>query len=78
MAISRRIAAVAGLSEPHSAVLNGVKNSAPTVENAVIVTESAVLPRAKWVRKFEMLPPGQHATRINAERDARLRAAAPS
>ena len=49
---------------PHSAVLNGVKNSAPTVENAVIVTDRAVLPRAKLVRKFEMLPPGQHATRM--------------
>ena len=44
--------------------MNGVKNIAPIVEKAVIVTESAVLPRAKCVMKFEMLPPGQQATRM--------------
>ena len=39
-------------------------NSATVVAIAVIDTESAVFPPARWVRKFEMLPPGQAATSI--------------
>ena len=38
---------------------------APTVAKAVIDTDNAVLPPARWVMKFEILPPGQAATRIN-------------
>src|SRR5690606_38988367 len=60
-----RMRAVSGFRLPQNARFSGVKSSEPSVEIDVIVIDSAVLPRAKWVRKFEMLPPGQAATRIS-------------
>ena len=49
---------------PQNAMLKGVRNMALTVENAVIDTDSAEFPPALCVMKFEILPPGQAATRI--------------
>ena len=41
-----RIGRVAGLSAPQNARLKGVNRIEPSIENAAIVTDSAVLPRA--------------------------------
>ena len=41
-----RIGRVAGLSSPQNDRLNGVKTVSPSIENAAMVTDSAVLPRA--------------------------------
>lgn len=46
-------------------MFKGVSRIAPTVAMAVIETESAALPPARWVMKFEILPPGQAATSIS-------------
>ena len=40
-----RIGRVAGFKPPQNAMLKGVKKIEPSIENAAIVTESAVLPR---------------------------------
>ena len=45
-------------------MLAGVMMIAATVENAVSETESAALPPARCVMKFDMFPPGQDATNI--------------
>ena len=46
-------------------MLKGVRKIAATVAMAVIDTDSAALPFARCVMKFEMLPPGQAATSIS-------------
>jgi hypothetical protein len=59
-------AAVAGFAAIIQVKLNGVRNSAITAATADTLTDSAVLPRPKWVTKLLRLPPGQQATRIMA------------
>ena len=58
--------AVAGLVAIIQAKLNGVSTSAMTAATAEMLTESAVLPRPKWVMTLLSEPPGQAATRIIA------------
>ena len=48
-----------------SAVSVGVIATARSVENAVIVTDSATSARARNEMMFEAVPPGQQETRIN-------------
>ena len=62
--ISLIITAVSGFKLPQKAIFKGVKIIARTVDIAVMLTERAVLPRARCVIKFDTLPPGQAATRI--------------
>lgn len=47
----------------HNSKLNGVKNMANRVENAVRLIDKAVFPLANFVMKLEMFPPGQAATK---------------
>lgn len=58
----RSSAFIAGSSEPQKATLSGVKNSAPAVDSVLIETDSAALPRARWVKKLEMCPAGHDDT----------------
>lgn len=52
-----------GYKFPQKKKLNGVITIASADENAVSEMERAVLPFARRVTKFEMLPPGQAATK---------------
>src|ERR1039457_3783785 len=60
----RRIGCAGAYSPPQKAMFSGVIEIAVSVDAVLMDTDSAVLPRAKWVRKFEMLPAGQEETRI--------------
>ena len=51
-------------NEPQRKKLNGVTSGANAVVTAVIEIESSMLPFDSEEMKFEMLPPGQDATRI--------------
>src|SRR5699024_10095698 len=42
----------------------GVRTGAKIVETAVIVTDKAVFPFAKYVMTFDAVPPGAHPTKI--------------
>ena len=42
---------------------SGTVITAATLETAVIVTESAVSPRARWVSMFAIVPPGEAPSR---------------
>ena len=44
------------------ATFSGVATIAPSVESVLIDTDSAALPRARWVKKLEMWPAGQDDT----------------
>src|SRR4051794_10327494 len=57
-------AAVCGLSPAQNRMFSGVVMVASRLEMPVIDTDSAVLPRAMWVMRLEILPPGQAATTI--------------
>ena len=59
-----RMASVAGRRLPQNAIPSGIRKIASTFEIAVIDTDSATLPPARWVSTLEMLPGGQQATRI--------------
>ena len=65
-ASSRIQPAVAGLVAIIQVKLNGVRNSASTEATAEMLTDSAVLPRPKWVTTLLSEPPGHAATRIIA------------
>jgi hypothetical protein len=62
MVLSR--GAVFGWNPAQNTMLNGVVNTASALERAVSETESAVSPRAAWVRTFDAFPPGHAATTI--------------
>ena len=49
---------------PQKAKLSGVINTAKTVATAVRLTDNSTFPFANEEMKFEILPPGQAATRI--------------
>ena len=54
-----------GTRRPASTFIrNGVARGDTNVEQEVIVTESATLPRARYVIRFEATPPGQEPIRI--------------
>jgi len=55
---------VTGLRLPQKAKLSGVMTSAASVDSALTLTDSAVLPREKCTRKLEMCPAGHDDTRI--------------
>ncbi len=59
-------AEVLGLVATIQLKLNGVATSAITLATAEMLTDSAVLPRPKWVTTLLRLPPGQAATKIMA------------
>ena len=56
--------AVMGCRLPQKAKFSGVMNSATTVDNALTLTDRAVLPLEWCTRKLEMCPAGQLDTRI--------------
>lgn len=62
IATSIKIAAVGSYLESQSWRFNGVITIASIVATAVRLTDKAVFPFAKWVIKFEILPPEQVAT----------------
>lgn len=51
-----------GRIDPQRKKLSGVMKNAPSDVKAVSVTDSATCPRAICEKKFDTLPPGQHAT----------------
>ena len=53
-----------GWIEPQNATLSGIRTIASRLLTAVIDTDSATSPFARWVRMFDTLPGGQQATRI--------------
>ncbi len=53
-----------GLSPPQNAMLIGISTIASRLETAVIETDSATSPPARWVRMLDTFPGGQQATRI--------------
>lgn len=57
------VVSTGGYKFPQKKKLNGVIKIASADENAVSEMERAVLPFASRVIKFEMLPPGQAATK---------------
>lgn len=60
--MSFKIAAVGPYIEPQNCKFKGVIKTAKRVATAVKLTDKAEFPLAKWVIKFEILPPGQAAT----------------
>ena len=50
----RSSAAVWVSIDPQKATFSGVMKIAPSVDNVLIDTDSAALPPARWVKKFEM------------------------
>jgi hypothetical protein len=55
---------VTGLRLPQKLKFSGVITMASAVDTALALTDSAVLPRDRWVRKFDRWPAGQDDTRI--------------
>ena len=53
-----------GCSPPQNAMFSGISTIASRLLTAVIDTDSATSPPARWVRMLETLPGGQQATRI--------------
>ena len=53
-----------GCSPPQNAMFSGIRKIASTLLTAVIDTDSATSPPARWVRMLETFPGGQQATRI--------------
>jgi len=61
---SFNMSAVSGLREPHKLRLKGSMNTEIMVEIDDILTDRAVFPLEKFVKKFERFPPGQLAIKI--------------